>query len=77
MPVAFDASSRPPDPECPECGATLSYVETEPSASGAFRTQAESMAKMAIHFYDCPECGMCWKLGTKLMPDPVRQTLKG
>jgi hypothetical protein len=77
MPVVVDAASRPPDPSCPECDATLVYVETEPSSSGAFRTQAESMPKMAIHFYDCPECGACWKLGTRLMADPVRQILKG
>ena len=60
-----------------DTGTPLTYVETEPSASGAFRTQAESMTKMAIHFYDCPGCGACWKRGTKLMPDPVRQILKG
>jgi hypothetical protein len=53
------------------------YVETDPSASGAFRTQADAMPKMAIHFYDCPNCGTCWKLGQRLLSDPVRQILRG
>jgi hypothetical protein len=35
------------------------------------------MPKMAIHFYDCASCGTCWKLGQRLMPDPVRQILRG
>jgi hypothetical protein len=34
------------------------------------------MAQMPIHFYDCPACNTCWKLGTRLMPDPVRQLLR-
>jgi len=77
MPIVLDPASRPDDPECPECGARLVYVETEPSASGAFRTAAESMPKMSIHFYDCTDCGTCWKLGQRLLPDPVRQVLRG
>jgi hypothetical protein len=75
MPTVLDQSERPPAPECPECGEALTYVETEVS-SGAFRTQAASMPQMQIHFYDCDECGTCWKQGTRLMPDPVRQILK-
>jgi len=77
MPIVLDAASRPVDLSCPDCDTLLTYVETEPSASGAFRTQAESMQKRAIHFFDCSGCGSCWKLGTKLVPDPVRQILKG
>lgn len=69
------AGSRPPDPPCPECGEPLVHVGTEVS-SGAFRTQAASMPQMAIHYYDCETCGTCWKLGTRLLPDPVRQTLR-
>ena len=65
----------PPSAECPECGAALQHVQTEVS-SGAFRTQAASMPQMSIHYYDCPACNTCWKLGTKLLPDPVRQILK-
>jgi uncharacterized protein with PIN domain len=76
MATVLDAADRPPDPQCPTCDETLTYVETEVS-SGAFRTQAASMPQMPIHFYDCPECGSCWKLGTRLMPDPVRQILRG
>ena len=34
------------------------------------------MPQIQIHFYDCDECGSCWKMGTRLMPDPVRQILK-
>jgi hypothetical protein len=75
MPTVLDQAERPPAPECPECGEALTYVETEVS-SGAFRTQAASMPQMQIHFYDCDECGTCWKQGTRLMPDPVRQILK-
>jgi hypothetical protein len=75
MPTVLDQSERPPAPECPTCGEPLTYVETEIS-SGAFRTQAASMPQMQIHFYDCNDCGACWKLGTRLMPDPVRQILK-
>ena len=66
----------PPSPACPSCGATLVHVETQIS-SGAFRTQAASMPQIEIHYFDCPACNTCWKLGTKLMPDPVRQILKG
>ncbi len=76
MPVVLDPASRPDDPECPECGERLVYVESDPSASGAFRTQADAMPKMAIHFYDCAGCGTCWKLGQRLLPDPVRQILR-
>ena len=76
MPHIVSAADRPPDPDCESCGASLVYVETEIS-SGAFRTQAASMPQIPIHFYDCPECGTCWKLGTRLMPDPVRQIARG
>jgi hypothetical protein len=76
MPTVLDASSRPPDPFCPACDEPLAYVETEVS-SGAFRTQAASMPQIQIHYYDCPACGTCWKLGQRLLPDPVRQTLRG
>jgi len=76
MPHIVSATDRPPDPDCESCGASLVYVETEIS-SGAFRTQAASMPQIPIHFYDCPECGTCWKLGTRLMPDPVRQIARG
>jgi len=69
-------AERPPAQECPECGATLIYVETE-IGSGAFRTQAASMPQMPIHFFDCPECGTCWKLGVRLLPDPIRQIARG
>jgi hypothetical protein len=75
MPFVMDAAERPPNPDCPECDEPLVYVETEIS-SGAFRTQAASMPQMPIHFYDCPACSTCWKLGTRLMPDPVRQLLR-
>lgn len=61
-----------PEHDCPECGAVLALVETV-VGSGAFRTQAESMPQMPIHYYDCPECRTCWKFGTRLLPDPVRQ----
>jgi hypothetical protein len=70
------SGERPADPPCPSCGATLVHVDTQVS-SGAFRTQAASMAQMPIHYYDCPSCNTCWKLGTRLLPDPVRQILKG
>lgn len=76
MAVVLAPADRPPDPSCPDCGETLAYVETEPTTSGAFRTQAVNMAQIAVHYYDCPVCGSCWKLGTKLMPDPVRQILR-
>ena len=71
-----DASERPADPLCPTCQATLSYVDTEIS-SGAFRPQAAAMPQMSIHYYDCPSCQTCWKLGTRLLPDPIRQILRG
>jgi hypothetical protein len=76
MTIVLDATARPPDPACPNCGEGLAYVSTDPSSSGAFRTQAASMPQMAIHYYDCPACGSCWKQGTRLMPDPVRQILR-
>ena len=76
MPTVLNPGERPPAPECPECGEPLTYIETEIS-SGAFRTQAASMPQIPIHFYDCNDCGTCWKHGTRLMPDPVRQILKG
>lgn len=72
----MDPATSPPSPSCPSCGATLQHVETQIS-SGAFRTQAASMPQIEIHYFDCPACNTCWKLGTKLMPDPVRQILKG
>lgn len=72
MSPAVDAAERPPDPECPQCGHGLSYVETVVS-SGAFRTQAASMPQIPIHYYDCSGCGTCWKWGQRLLPDPVRQ----
>lgn len=67
--------NRPPDLACPDCGEALVHVHTE-VASGAFRTQAASMPRLPIHYFDCPECGTCWKHGTRLLPDPVRQTLR-
>jgi hypothetical protein len=70
----LNQDARPPDPACPACGATLSYVETEIS-SGAFRPQAASMPQRPIHYYDCAACHTCWKLGTRLLPDPIRQIL--
>ena len=75
MAVTRDAADRPADPDCPNCGETLVYVETE-LGSGAFRTQAASMPQIAIHFYDCPACRTCWKLGQRLMPDPIRQIVR-
>ena len=72
----LEPSDRPPDPACPQCGATLAYVDTEIS-SGAFRPQAASMPQMPIHYYDCPGCATCWKLGQRLLPDPIRQILRG
>jgi len=69
------ADERPADPVCPTCGTTLTYVDTEVS-SGAFRTQAASMPQIQIHYYDCGGCNSCWKFGTKLLPDPIRQILK-
>lgn len=73
--MIVDASERPPEPACPNCGANLVYVDSEIS-SGAFRPQAASMPQMPIHYYDCASCNTCWKLGTKLLPDPIRQILK-
>lgn len=73
--MILEADQRPPAPACPICGATLAYVDTEIS-SGAFRPQAASMPQIRIHYYDCPGCKSCWKFGTKLMPDPIRQILK-
>ena len=75
MPTVLDVTNRPPDPACPECDEPLVYVETEVS-SGAFRTQAASMPQIQIHYYDCPTCATCWKLGQRLLPDPVRQALR-
>jgi hypothetical protein len=71
----LDASERPPDPSCPNCGQALSYVDTEVS-SGAFRTQAASMPQIQIHYYDCAGCKTCWKFGTRLLPDVIRQTMR-
>ena len=73
--MQLDPTERQPDPACPTCGATLTYVDTEIS-SGAFRPQAASMPQMPIHYYDCASCNTCWKFGTKLNPDPIRQILK-
>lgn len=73
--MTTDPSERPPTPGCPNCGAQLSYVDTEIS-SGAFRPQAASMPQMPIHYYDCDRCNTCWKLGQRLLPDPIRQILK-
>ncbi len=73
--MAVDASERPSNPVCPGCGAPLTYVDTE-VGSGAFRPQAASMPQINIHFYDCSGCDTCWKFGTKLLPDPIRQILK-
>jgi hypothetical protein len=74
--VSDAANAGPPDVACPTCGTALVHITTEIS-SGAFRTQAASMPQMPIHYYDCPSCNSCWKLGTRLLPDPVRQILKG
>lgn len=74
--TALDPVERPPTPECPTCQGPLTYVDTEIS-SGAFRTQAASMPQIPIHYYDCDACGTCWKLATRLLPDPIRQILKG
>lgn len=68
--------AAPPDEQhCPDCGEVLRLVGSEVS-SGAFRTQAASMPQQRVAFFDCPECGTCWKFGTRLLPDPVRQTLR-
>jgi hypothetical protein len=71
-----ESRSRPTDPSCPQCGATLTYVDSAIS-SGAFRPQAASMPQMPIHYYDCDGCKTCWKLGQRLLPDPIRQILRG
>jgi predicted nucleic acid-binding Zn ribbon protein len=68
-------NTEAPEPTCPSCGAALAHVETQMS-SGAFRTQAASMPQIPIHYYDCTACNTAWKLGTRLLPDPVRQLLK-
>ena len=34
------------------------------------------MPQMPIHYYDCAACHTCWKLGRRLLPDPVRQILR-
>lgn len=73
--VSHDQNAQPPSATCPQCHATLVYVDTEVS-SGAFRPQAASMPQMPIHYYDCPGCNTAWKLGTRLLPDPIRQILK-
>lgn len=75
MTDASPAASPAPDVDCPDCGDALVHVHTE-IGSGAFRTQAASMSHRPIHSYDCPACGTCWKLSTRLLPDPVRQILK-
>ena len=73
--MIVDAAERPPDPSCPACHHTLTYVDSE-VFSGAFRPQAASMPQMPVHYYDCPGCHTCWKLGQRLLPDPIRQILK-
>jgi predicted nucleic acid-binding Zn ribbon protein len=70
------AGDGAPEATCPTCGTALVHVTTEIS-SGAFRTQAASMPQMPVFYYDCPSCNSCWKLGTRLLPDPIRQILKG
>ena len=70
-----DQSHIPPVAGAPRLSrvrATLTFIETVIS-SGAFRTQAVNMPQIPIHYYDCDACGTCWKLGTRLLPDPVRQ----
>ena len=74
--MSESANDRAPDAVCPSCGAALVHVSTEIS-SGAFRTQAASMPQMPVFSYDCPSCNSCWKLGTRLLPDPIHQILKG
>jgi len=66
----------PPAEDCPACGEPLVHISSEVS-SGAFRTQAASLPQIPIHSYDCPACGTCWKRGQRLLPDPVRQILRG
>ncbi len=72
--MSHDTPPAVPDVDCPDCGEPLTHVSTEVS-SGAFRTQAAAMPQRPIHFYDCRACGTCWKFGTRLLPDPVRQIL--
>jgi hypothetical protein len=69
------AELQPPDAACPDCGHALTHISSEMS-SGAFRTQAASMPQIPIHYYDCVSCKTCWKLGTRLLPDPVRQLMR-
>ena len=71
-PAADPENPDHPSLDCPECGEPLSFVETVVS-SGAFRTQAVNMAQIPVHYFDCEGCGTCWKFGTRLLPDPVRQ----
>ena len=73
--MRIEAGERQPDPACPDCGTRLTYIASEIS-SGAFRPQAASMPQITIHYYDCDSCHTCWKFGTKLNPDPIRQILK-
>lgn len=75
-PATTNSARTPPAQACPTCGTPLVHVSTEVS-SGAFRTQAASMPQIPIHYYDCPSCHTCWKFGQRLLPDPVRQILKG
>jgi len=75
MTAGAGAAGPPPEAACPSCGAPLDHVDTE-VGSGAFRPQAASMPQMPIHYYDCPSCGTCWKLGHRLLPDPIRQILR-
>jgi hypothetical protein len=70
-----EQSTQPPALTCPDCEGALVHVDTEVS-SGSFRPQAASMPQIPIHYYDCPACRTCWKFGTKLLPDPIRQILK-
>ena len=76
MTGGYNTVVQPPDMACPDCGAALVHVETQVS-SGAFRTQAASMPQRPIHYYDCAACNTCWKLSERLLPDPIRQILKG
>jgi predicted nucleic acid-binding Zn ribbon protein len=69
-------SENAPEVTCPDCGSALTHVSSEMS-SGAFRTQAASMPQIPIHYYDCTTCNTCWKLGQRLLPDPIRQILRG
>lgn len=69
---ADDPLVPPTNVACPACGEPLVHVYSEMS-SGAFRTQAAAMPQRPMHFYDCPGCQTCWKLGQRLLPDPVRQ----